>query len=253
MLNTNLLWLIWQNNETRQRYHVGNLLYNEKKRTYLFWYDQSGKHRGLADALKDGYNPHLSFPNLDKCYLSHTLFSPFQRRLPDAGRPDFLSLLKKFGLTKDYTEMDMLYVTGGRLATDSYEFVQPIIVQNNLMTINFYIAGIRHYNAQDEPMNLTFGKSLRLIREPSNNYDPFAVRIETEDNHLIGYVPAFYSEFVSKLLQYKVNNKLKLLEIDEHAIPQLRIRASLIAEFVDKKVSPLAKIEPTLNLSPLLV
>nr|WP_269321878.1 hypothetical protein [Oceanobacillus salinisoli] len=33
--------------------------------------------------------------------------------------------LKGYGLPPDYTEMDLLRATGGRLATDPYEFVAP--------------------------------------------------------------------------------------------------------------------------------
>jgi len=35
------------------------------------------------------------------------------------------------GLTPDCTEMDLLRATGGRLATDSYEFVAPIYVHGD--------------------------------------------------------------------------------------------------------------------------
>ncbi|SFG78917.1 hypothetical protein SAMN02982927_02771 [Sporolactobacillus nakayamae] len=38
MSKLNLLWLIWQNAETRQRYHVGNLI--KSNGHYIFYYDR---------------------------------------------------------------------------------------------------------------------------------------------------------------------------------------------------------------------
>ena len=109
-----LLWLIWQNVSTRQRYHVGNLIHTDGY--YLFQYENTNKHRGLTDAIKNGYRPHLAFPDLKKAYISEKLFGPFLRRLPNTSRPDFSNLLVKYGLPNDYTQMDLLRVTGGRLS-----------------------------------------------------------------------------------------------------------------------------------------
>lgn len=63
------------------------------------------------------------------------MFAPFYRQVPDKRRPDFESILQDLGLPRDYTVMDLLRATGGRLATDSYEFVHPLYVNNNLTSI----------------------------------------------------------------------------------------------------------------------
>lgn len=91
-----VLWLIWQNERTRQRYHIGNLVHHEGK--YVFYYEKSRKRRGLLDALENGYQPHLAFRDIDKIYVSDRLFGPFERRLPDRRRPDFLKILRTHGL-----------------------------------------------------------------------------------------------------------------------------------------------------------
>lgn len=106
-----VLWLIWQNMETRQRYHVGTLTHQGNK--YIFKYETLKKHRGLQEAMENGYLPHIAFPDLNNVYTSTELFGPFARRIPDEQRPDFRDLLESFGLTKDYTPMDFLRVTGG--------------------------------------------------------------------------------------------------------------------------------------------
>lgn len=80
------LCLIWQNIETRQRYHVGRLIY--KDGNYTFSYETKGYRRKLKEAIENGYRPHLAFPDIHKTYTSKTLFGPFARRLPDFRRPD---------------------------------------------------------------------------------------------------------------------------------------------------------------------
>ncbi len=120
-----VLWLIWQNEETEQCYYVGNLILHQDG-TYTFSYELSGKRQTLTEAMQNGYKPHLSFRDIEKTYVSDRLFGPFARRLPDKRRPDFKGILKANHLTSDYTDMDLLRVTGGRLATDSYEFAVPI-------------------------------------------------------------------------------------------------------------------------------
>ncbi len=68
------LWLIWQNPFSRQRYHVGTLVHDSSG--YCFTYRTQGQ-RSLNDALLDGYQPHLSFPDLNKVYQAPSLFGEF--------------------------------------------------------------------------------------------------------------------------------------------------------------------------------
>src|SRR5699024_528519 len=133
------LWLIWQNPETRQRYHVGNLLYEEG--VYLFSYENGEYRRKLAEAMDNGYQTHLAFPDINKTYTSKNLFGPFSRRLPDSRRPDYQLVLQELGLSKEATELEVLRATRGILATDSYEFVSPIKVEDNDFELDFFIAG----------------------------------------------------------------------------------------------------------------
>lgn len=42
-----LLWLIWQNVNSRQRYHVGNLIHMDG--LYIFQYENNKKLRGLNE------------------------------------------------------------------------------------------------------------------------------------------------------------------------------------------------------------
>ncbi|MDM5309695.1 HIRAN domain-containing protein [Peribacillus frigoritolerans] len=224
-----LLWLIWQNIDSRQRYHVGNLIH--KDGLYIFQYENLKEHRGLKEALKDGYSPHLAFPDFNKVYVSEKLFGPFLRRLPNPGRPDFNNLLSKYGLTKDFTEMGLLRATGGRLATDPYEFVHPVYIEGNYFDFDFHIAGWRHHDGDGLLRSLTSESKLVFEKEPTNPYDPFAVMVKTYDNVLLGYVPAFFTEFMTDVINKELNYHVKIEKIDIDAIPQLKVKISVNGEF----------------------
>ena len=193
-----LLWLIWQNEQTRQKYHVGNLTHDGS--CYRFYYERQG-HRKLEDAMESGFKLHLSFPDKDKVYESRILFAPFARRLPDRKRPDYQQILRRLGLPPEVTEMDLLKATGGKLATDSYEFVSPVIVYGEDYHFDFYIHGWRYHDGEKMVDQLLPGQELLFQSEPANPRDPFAVKILTTDGqHHLGYVPSFYSPFVTNIL-----------------------------------------------------
>ena len=181
-----VLWLIWQNVESRQNYHVGSLYHDETG--YYFEYEKQKSHRGLQAALNDGYRPHLAFPDLKKAYYSPFLFSAFSRRLPSKSRPDFTEVLKRHGLPKDYTDMDLLRATGGRLATDSYEFVSPIFTNGNRFGFDFFVMGWRYYDGESLLGQLNKESQILLKKEPESKYDPFAIKVLTEDEKLFASV-----------------------------------------------------------------
>lgn len=228
MKKPNVLWLIWQNVDTRQRYHVASLTYDNE--TYTFEYEHSKEHRGLSEAIKNGYRPHVAFPDLRRTYISRKLFGPFLRRLPNSNRPDFMALLKKYGIKDNYTDMDLLRITGGRLGTDNYEFVEPICFDDENFEINFYIAGWSHYKGDERIHLLSSGSLLFLEKEPENEHDPFAVKIKMDDGFLLGYVPAFYSEFLTKVLDNKIQYHLQIKKIDQEAIPQFKVNLLIEGE-----------------------
>ncbi|SFG78940.1 HIRAN domain-containing protein [Sporolactobacillus nakayamae] len=191
----------------------------------MIGYDRTNKHRGLKDALSNGYYPHIAFHDLKKFYVSDKLFGPFLRRIPNTKRPDFSSLLIKLGLPKAFDDMDLLQATGGRLATDTYEFVSPILINDGNFKLNFYIAGLRHYYS-GAVHDLSFKNKLLLEKDPENKYDPFAVKIRLCDGVMLGFVPAFYSEFVTKVIDHQCRFQLEIDRLDSFAMPQLQVHVS---------------------------
>lgn len=177
------LWLIWQNVETRQRYHVGRLLHEDG--IYTFSYETKGYRRKLKEAMDNGYRPHLAFPDTGKVYTSTQLFGPFARRLPDPRRPDYGTVLQELGLPSSCTEMDVLRASGGVLATDSYEFVSPIFIENNQYDLDFFVAGWRYYEGESIINQLHRGDEVNFSLDPKNPNDSKAVVIKTMNGEKI--------------------------------------------------------------------
>ncbi|WP_407270103.1 HIRAN domain-containing protein [Radiobacillus sp. PE A8.2] len=239
-----VLWLIWQNQETRQRYHVGNLFHEDGQ--YTFSYELSGKRRTLTEAMENGYKPHLSFRDVEKTYVSDRLFGPFARRLPDKRRPDFNEILKDYGLPLDYTEMDLLRATGGRLDTDPYEFVAPICVLDDNFYFDFYIAGWRYYDGYKIENQIQAGSHVNFQLEPSNDKDNKAVIVLSDSQgHKFGYIPAFYSGFMFDVMDNNLEYEAKIEKVNPYAKPQLKVNISIVGRLMKEYSTPNSEdVEP---------
>ncbi len=222
------LWLIWQNAETRQRYHVGRLLHQDG--IYTFSYEKSGYRRKLAEAMENGYRPHLAFPDTNRVYTSNKLFGPFARRLPDSRRPDYQTILKDLGLPLDCTEMDLLRASGGILATDSYEFVSPIFIEENHFYLDFFVAGWRYYDGESMIDQLRIGDTVDFTWDPINPKDHKAVLVLTVDGEKLGFIPAFYSGWMFEVIQKQCRYEARIEEIHPKAVPHRKVNISIVGE-----------------------
>lgn len=192
------MWLIWKHPETRRRYKIGVL--NEIESKYIFKYVDPE----LNDATSVGFRCFPGFEDIKKTYESEKLFANIETRLPNPGRADYLEILNSYNLEKDSDKMEILKATKGRLVTDNYEFV-PAFDSNK---VEFDVAGTRHCPDVKECSNLiNVNDKLLLELEPENEYDPKAIKViyfkEGKKYHL-GYVPRYYSNELSKLLEDKV-------------------------------------------------
>src|SRR5699024_460133 len=231
------LWLIWQNPETRQRYHVGNLLYEEG--VYLFSYENGEYRRKLAEAMDNGYQTHLAFPDINKTYTSKNLFGPFSRRLPDSRMSDYQLVLQELGLSKEATELEVLLATGSILATDSHEFVSPIKVEDNDFELDFFIAGWRYYDGEKVIDNLHEGDNIKLCLAPNNEYDHKAVKVMSVKGNKLGFIPAFYSGWMFEIIEKECIYKAKIQTINPQAVPHRKVNISIagkVNQFVDIEV-----------------
>ena len=101
---------------------------------------------------------------------------------------------------------------------------------NEINSWKFYVAGVKHHSIHKVIDKMKEGQSLDLTLEPTNPYDPHAVRIEYhtfEGEVMIGYVPAKISEQVSQSILDPSNwTQCVIVELDVAASPwkQLKVK-----------------------------
>lgn len=194
----NELWLIWKHPETRRRYKIGTLTYENDK--YIFEY----VNPEVNDAKNVGFDYFPGFEDINKKYSNAEMFANIETRLPNANRPDYLEILNAYGLEINSTKLEILKSTKGRLITDNYEFVPAF----DHTKVEFDVAGTRHCQDVKKCLNIiNVNDRLRLELEPENKFDKHAIKVifnkDNKDYHL-GYVPRYYSEELSKLLINKI-------------------------------------------------
>lgn len=232
-MQTKTLCLLWQNQQTRQWYHIANLTLKVDG-MYSFSYELEKKKRGLKEALQNGYHLHPSFPDAIKRYQSDKLFSTFSRRLPNKSRPDYLELLRANNLKDDSDEFEILSLTGGRLISDNYEFVKPVYFDGKKFSFDFYVRGWRYYN--DEEYKIDELSKISLETEEENEQDPDAIMVRYEDK-VIGYVPAFYSEFMKAVMDSESNYTIMDIQYNTHTSSHRKLNISINGEVEDKKIT----------------
>lgn len=197
------LWLVWKDPNTRQRFVVGRLWYDGK---YRFQYFKSNSLNNINNCGVD-LAERFGFTKLEPfrdayVYSNDVLFQIFNKRLPDRTRIDFSDIVKEYNLSPDCTPLELLEATGGRLAIDTLEFVTPFSCQESgEFEISFFIAGWRHYNGELVLTKLYEGTTLKLALEPTNEYDPFAIKILGPGDVMLGYVPVYYSRYLDEAVK----------------------------------------------------
>ena len=87
---------------------------------------------------------------------------------------------------------------------------------------SFFIAGVQHHEMKTVLGEIEDGNIFALIREPSNKYDPNAVRIEypTEDGSvMLGYVPAKFSSEIGAYIEIGRKLSCVVVELNKAAKP----------------------------------
>lgn len=127
--------------------------------------------------------------------------------MPNKSRQDYFHLLELNNLKNDSDEFEILTTTSGRLVSDNYEFIQPIRLEENRFLVAFYVRGWRHWNNLDKGIHNL--KDVYLEVDPSNQQDENAVAVK-ENGCTIGFIPAFYSEFIKNVLVNNINFSIKI-------------------------------------------
>lgn len=206
------LYLIWKEPNTRRNYVVGQLSKNSQ---FEFSYGFE-----INDAIEKGFELLISFEDLKKVYKSDTLFPTFSSRLPDRKRRGIEKILAKYGLN-EFNEYKLLKRSGARLPIDNLEFIDPLFPEDgDEVERNFHIAGIRHYIGCDgedckKAINLNVGDGLKLVPEPTNKFDKYAIKVlDVQDNH-VGYLPRYYSESLINYLKDGRKYRCTVIEVNK--------------------------------------
>lgn len=198
------LWLIWKEPKERRRFIIGELSYENN--IYKFKYIDPE----LNNARKNGLDFFPGFDDLEKEYVSDTLFQNIETRLPNTSRPEYLKILNMYDLEVGSSKMEILEKTKGRLLTDNFEFV-PVFDKNK---IEFEVAGTSHSEDIKKYRDIfEINDNLLLERELDNKYDKYAIKVICKKNgneYNLGYVPRYYSKELSKMLEKNVDYSAKI-------------------------------------------
>lgn len=206
------IYLIWKEPTSRRNYIVGQLSKNSQ---YEFSYGHE-----INEAIDKGFELLIPFEDVNKVYKSDTLFPTFSSRLPDSKRRGIERILAKYNL-KEFDEYRLLKRSGARLPIDSLEFIDPILEeQNGEIKRIFPIAGVRHYlgckgDNCDKSLQLNVGDELNLELEPTNPFDKNAIRIVDMEKNIVGYLPRYYSESMTKYLKQGATYECIVVEVNK--------------------------------------
>ena len=209
MPQNDFLYLIWKDPETRRNFTVGKLTRGSK---YSFEYCEEA-----SEAEEAGWKLLGAFPNY-RVYESENLFPIFSSRLPDKKRRDIKKILEKYGL-KEFDEFELLRRSGARLPIDTYEFIDPIFSEDERIERDFFVMGIRHHAACNGANcnllpALKLGDLLLLEEEPENEHDCFAIRVITQRNEHLGYIPRYYNKAILARLRKGISYSCKIIEVN---------------------------------------
>ena len=101
----------------------------------------------------------------------------------------------------------------------------------------FWIAGPRHYMLCDgedcsKSEDIYVGEKLNLVLEPENKYDKSAIKVLNSNDDHIGYIPRYYSETLTELLDRKYKYNCIVCDIlkDNNCNECIRIQLELDGE-----------------------
>lgn len=84
------------------------------------------------------------------------------------------------------------------------------------------IAGFQYHEGKALWEQMQVGDALTLVREPDNEHDPRAVRVEWQ-GHKLGYVPRKENETVSRQLDRGNKLEARIVQLRKHRDPWKRI------------------------------
>jgi hypothetical protein len=199
------LFLAWQDPDERSWYTVGRL--DQKNGTYVFRYTQ-----GAEEAMGQGFNPIVSFPDLRRTYESDEIFPLFANQVLSRNRPEFDDFVEWLSIPKDEADPIAILARTGDQVTDTLEiFPYPTKLSEHTYVVHFFVRGLRHQSscAIERVQQLEPGDPLRLMPDLQNEHDEDACMLRTAERekqakHLMGYLPRYLAREMAKLSREQV-------------------------------------------------
>jgi hypothetical protein len=194
--NKENLYVVWHEPETRAQYRIGVLGIGATG--YEFVYDDEGLRLAAAHGFvfeRSSIFP--TFPKRQQTYCAPDLFPVIAHRLPDRRRPDYVEVLRGFGLPPTASPFEILRKTRGRLATDQLSFEEAPAATLDGVEIDCFVAGWRFFRGDEALHQLVVGDPVLLERDVRNKHDRNAVAVKSVHGHQLGYVPSFHADTVS--------------------------------------------------------
>ena len=194
------LFVAWQDRaRTRQWFPIGRLDADLDLPDYRFRYTCGAERAQLVA----GFPFLLDFPDSRREYQATELFPLFKNRVISPTRPDFSEYLQNLDLSVEADPIEILTIDGGYRTTDSFEVFPKLAKRDDgSLVLRFFLHGSRYVSdaAQQRCNSLIPGDELNIAVELTNPRTSLAVQIQTDDYHMIGWVPDYLARDLATML-----------------------------------------------------
>lgn len=102
----------------------------------------------------------------------------------------------------------------------------------DLRSFKFYLAGVQHHNYRDVTKEMAEGDFLEIVPEPTNKYDPNAIRLHYDSvvlnmEVMLGYVPKKKSAEIADFLKKAQVPACKVISFDPGQSPWNMIKVEI--------------------------
>lgn len=168
---------------------------------------------GLEEAKKNGFITYTDFPDETKVYTEGVL-DIFGLRLNKSERGDIQKYYDYWEINPKYKD-DKYYLlahTQGMLPTDNFEFLADFYPTKEL-SFTSELCGLTKLQLSKD--TLEEGDELRWEKEPSNEYDKYAVKVFKGDI-FVGHIKKVHSRIFYKKCRGKLKITVKSINRNGH-------------------------------------
>lgn len=92
-----------------------------------------------------------------------------------------------------------------------------------------YLAGFQHYQGPEIESQLSENNLLTLKREPTNQYDGYAIEV-FQNNAKLGYLPRNENKVIARLMDQGVDVKARILCVDPEGSAYRKVKMNVFYE-----------------------